>query len=358
MKRYGNLYEKITSVDNIRAAHRHARRGKSWYEEVREIDANPDKYLPELSEMLINRTFQTSEYEVFDRFESGKLRTIYKLPYYPDRVTQWALIQVIEPYLMRTFTADTYSALPGRGIHSALNKLKKAMKNDPDGTKYCLKLDIRHYYQSINHEILKSKYRRMFKDDGVLWLIDEIVDSVCTATEDDLREIYLTEEEADRKTGVPIGNYLSQYSGNLYLSCFDHWIKEEKGVSYYFRYMDDIVIFSNSKEELHKLFDEIRIYLYDELRLVVKNNWQVFPAHVRGVDFLGYRVFGDYTLIRKTTAKRIKRKTRAMQKRVNNGESLTEHDTAVLASYKGWLEHADAAGLSRKYIEPLQGGKP
>lgn len=104
---------------------------------------------------------------------------------------------------------------------------------------------------------------------------------------EDLTAIYLLEEDIDPETGIPIGNYLSQYSGNYYFSSFDHWIKEQKYVKYYFRYMDDMVIFGKTKEELFVLKKEIDIYFRNELKLNIKENWQVFPSYVRGIDFLG-----------------------------------------------------------------------
>ena len=220
MKRYGNLYEKICDLDNLKLAHKNAQKGKGWYKEVKEINANPDYYLKKLQNMLINKIYKTSEYETFMKNDTGKERKIYKLPYYPDRIAQWAILQVIEPILVKNFITDTYSAIPGRGIHKALHRIEKAIQTDVKGTQYCLKIDAKKYYPSINHEILKNKYRKLFKDKDLIWLLDEIIDST------------------PGDTGIPIGNYISQYSGNFYFSSFDHWIKEEKHIKYYFRYMD------------------------------------------------------------------------------------------------------------------------
>ena len=186
MKRYGNLYEQIYSMDNLRKAHKNARKGKGWYEEVKEVDANIEVYLKQLQEMLINHTYHTSNYEKFIKKENGKEREIFKLPYFPDRICQWAILQVIEPYLMRHMTKNTYSALPKRGIHKALHDVQEAMWKDVPNCQHCLKLDVRHYYPSINHDILKAKFRRLFKDAELLWLLDEIIDSICTANIEDL----------------------------------------------------------------------------------------------------------------------------------------------------------------------------
>ncbi len=253
-------------------AHKNAKKGKGWYEHIKKINENPDYYLKMLQDMLINHTYHTSEYEIFYKTDGKKKRKIYKLPYFPDRICQWSILQVIEPCLLKNLTADTYSAIPGKGIHKGLANLKKAMQGDVPNCQYCLKLDARHYYQSINHDILKYKYAQMFKDKELLWLLYEIIDSIKTAEIEDLRNIYLLDEDIDFNTGIPIGNYLSQYSGNYYLSEFDHWIKEVKKVKHYFRYMDDIVIFGSDKMELHALRKEIDVFFRDKLKLRIKDN--------------------------------------------------------------------------------------
>lgn len=354
MKRYGNLYEQIYSMDNLRKAHKNARKGKGWYEEVKEVDANIEVYLKQLQEMLINHTYHTSNYEKFIKKENGKEREIFKLPYFPDRICQWAILQVIEPYLMRHMTKNTYSALPKRGIHKALHDVQEAMWKDIPNCQYCLKLDVRHYYPSINHDILKAKFRRLFKDAELLWLLDEIIDSICTANIEDLRNIWLLDEDVDSETGIPIGNYLSQYCGNFYLSSFDHWLNEEKRVKHTFRYMDDVVIFGSSKEELHKLQKEIALYFKTELRLTIKGNWQIFPSYVRGVDFVGYRTFLNYTLLRKSSCKNFKAKMVKIRKKTANGQMMNYSEWCSVNSYKGWLKHCDSYRLQKKYIEPIQ----
>lgn len=324
-------------MNNLKLAHKNARRGKGWYQEVCMVDNEPDKYLSILQEQLKNQSYNTSDYIIFERQEGVKLREIYKLPYFPDRICQWALLQVIEPILMKQLVRDTYSAIPGRGIHLALNRLTSSIKKDREGTKYCLKLDVKKYYPNINHDILKSIYRRIFKDKKVLWLIDEIIDST------------------EGNKGIPIGNYMSQWSGNLYLSPFDHWIKEVKGIKYYYRYMDDIVILHESKEYLHELRLEIEQYLKQELDLEVKDNWQVFPTAIRGIDFLGYRIFPDFILLRKGTLKRMKLKVKEINKYLKVNDLITHNQWRSLNSYYGWLLYCNSYRLQEKYIIPLRG---
>lgn len=367
-----DLFNSICSMDNLYRAYQNAKSGKGWYKEVKQIEKRPFYYLAGLQYMLKNHLFKTSEYEIFILNEGKKKRDVYKLPFFPDRIAQWAILQVIEPFLVANMTADTYSAIPGKGIQPIVNDLRGYYKtkrvdgkkksvwvpsillSDEENTRYCYKIDLHHYYQSINHEVLKQKFRKVFKDPELLWLLDEIVDSINTATEEDLIELSLSGEiEVDPNTGIPIGNYMSQYSGNFYLSSFDHWVKEELHVKHYYRYMDDVVIFASSKEELHEIHRKVTAYTRDYLHLNIKGNYQIFPTKVRGVDFVGYRFFGEYTLLRKSTAINFKRKMRACRKKMENNIPPTYSEWCSFNSYKGWLGNCGSYRLFKKYMEPL-----
>lgn len=367
-----DLFNSICSMDNLYRAYQNAKSGKGWYKEVKQIEKRPFYYLAGLQYMLKNHLFKTSEYEIFILNEGKKKRDVYKLPFFPDRIAQWAILQVIEPFLVTNMTADTYSAIPGKGIQPIVNDLRGYYKtkrvdgkkksvwvpsiflSDEENTRYCYKIDLHHYYQSINHEVLKQKFRKVFKDPELLWLLDEIADSINTATEEDLIELSLSGEiEVDPNTGIPIGNYMSQYSGNFYLSSFDHWVKEELHVKHYYRYMDDVVIFASSKEELHEIHRKVTAYTRDYLHLNIKGNYQIFPTKVRGVDFVGYRFFGEYTLLRKSTAINFKRKMRACRKKMENNIPPTYSEWCSFNSYKGWLGNCDSYRLFKKYMEPL-----
>lgn len=367
-----DLFDSICSMDNLYRAYQNAKSGKGWYKEVKQIEKRPFYYLAGLQYMLKNHLFKTSDYEIFILNEGKKKRDVYKLPFFPDRIAQWAILQVIEPFLLANMTADTYSAIPGKGIQPIVDDLRGHYKTkivdgkkksvwvpsilltDEENTRYCYKIDLHHYYQSINHEVLKQKFRKVFKDPELIWLLDEITDSINTATEEDLIELSLSGEiEVDPNTGIPIGNYMSQYSGNFYLSSFDHWVKEELHAKHNYRYMDDVVIFSSSKEELHEIHKKVTAYLRDYLHLNIKGNYQIFPTKVRGVDFVGYRFFGEYTLLRKSTAINFKRKMRACRKKMENNIPPTYSEWCSFNSYKGWLGNCDSYRLSKKYIEPL-----
>lgn len=332
MKRYGNLYEKIYSLENIRLAHKNARKGKTFYKEVQMIDADPETYFMRIHNMLKNKTFKNSKYVVFKRNFDGKEREIFKLPYFPDRIIHHCIMQILEPIWAKTLIRDTYSSIKGRGVHDGVKRVKEAMK-DVDNTEYCLKIDVRKFYPSVDHTILKKIIRQKIKDQDVLWLLDEIIDST---------------------SGIPIGNYLSQYFGNLYLSGLDHYAKEILHVHLYFRYCDDIVILHKDKSILHHLLESIDGYLKGELYLSLKDNYQIFPVDERLVDFLGYRFGHGFTLTRKRIVTKFKRK--AIELMSNSISLVRKHNLfSSLMSYIGWLVHADSMNLMRKYLVPLSG---
>ncbi len=309
MKRCNNLYEKIISVENLLLADQKASKGKLKYSDVIEHNKNKEDNIIKLHEILSSKTYKTSKYSVFKVFEP-KERDVYKLPYYPCRIVHHAIMNILEPILVKSFTSDTYSCIKGKGIHAVVNKIKKILK-DKNNTTYCLKLDIKKFYPSINHDILKKIIRKKIKDKDLLNLLDEIIDSV--------------------DSGVPIGNLMSQYFANLYLSQFDHWLKEVKLIKYYFRYADDIVILSDNKTYLHKLLSEIKHYLND-LKLEVKENYQIFPVEKRGIDFVGYKFYHNHILVRKNIKK-------SCFKRLNYKN---------VSSYIGWLKHANSKNLINK----------
>lgn len=326
MKRYGNLYGKIYSYENLQLAHKKARKDKSFYNEVKMVDANEEYYLTQIQNMLIWKTYsiKPSDYTVFKKMDKGKEREIFKLDYFPHRIMQHALMNVIQDILLKSFIDNTFASIPNRGIHLCLKRMNKDIQNNKLGTRYCLKMDIKKFYPNINQNILKELFRRKFKDKDVLWLINTIINSM------------------EGEKGIAIGSLFSQWAGNFYLTFFDHWLKEEKHIKYYYRYCDDIVILHRDKDFLHQIRKEIQEYLKDDLDLTLKNNWQVFPTRVRAIDFVGYRHFDDYILLRKSTAKNMKKKLKKIYKRCKRGISLT---------YSEWC---NGYHLYLKYIKPLK----
>lgn len=327
MKRYGNIHNKITDRRNIELADNNARKGKKNIGIIKH-DKHRKEDNDKLQKDLENLTYHTSKYDTFKIYEP-KERIIFRLPYFPDRITHHALMNILEPIWVKIFIDNTYSCISGRGIHKCAKDVIKALRKDESGTKYCLKLDIKKFYPSIDHDVLKGIVRRKIKDKRTLVILDEIIDS---------------------SEGVPIGNYLSQFFANLCLTYFDHWIKEECRVKYYFRYADDIVILSDNKDFLHNILVTIKLYLNVVLNLKVKDNYQIFPVESRGIDFVGYRFYHKYTLLRKSIKVRMLKLINKCKKGLITKEELQTR----LASYYGWMKYCNSKNLLKK-IEDITG---
>lgn len=336
MKRFGFIYPKIYDMDNLIEAHKRAKKDKLFYREVKMVDSNPEYYLGEIQNMLINKTYYISEsdYSISTINDKGKDRELWKLSYYPHRIIQWAIMLQVENIFNKMFTNFTCASLKGRGIHKAYSLVTDYLK-DSENTKYCLKVDIHHFYNNVDHCIIKEMLFNKFKDKDLLDLLYMIIDS---------RPV----------VGIPIGSYLSQYFANFYLSHFDHWLKEDLHVKYVVRYMDDIVVFSKSKEELHYILDQMKLYLSNVLNLELKDNYQIFPTLIRGVDFVGYRFFKSFTLLRKSTCKRFKKVMIKIRNKRESGVQITYGEWCSVNSYSGWLKWCNSYRLKEKYVAPIQ----
>lgn len=322
MKRIGNLFDTVCSPENLCLAYTKAKKGKAKQYGVKLFDKQLSTNLEQLRTELISGTYRTSEYSVFI-IHDPKERTVYRLPF-RDRVVHHAIMNVLEPIWTSVFIENTYACIKGRGIHAVTKHLRRDMR-DVRGTTYCLKLDIKKFYPSIDHEIMKAIVRKKVKDTRLLHLLDGIIDSA---------------------PGVPIGNYLSQFFANLYLSYFDHWLKEIKYVKYYYRYADDMVILGPDKPYLHHLFADMSEYLTSQLKLCVKENYQIFPVADRGIDFVGYVFYHTHTLMRKTIKCRMCRKAARLRKK-NLEQTTFLHR---MASHLGWAQHCNSKHLLKKVI--------
>ena len=340
MKRIGNLFNQIISIENLKLADIKARRGKYGESrkktrmEIAKFDEHRDFLIKRLHENLKNHMFMTSPYSTFKVYEP-KERIIYRLPYYPDRIVHHAILNILEPIWRKTFTYNTYSCVPGKGIEGCAKRVKKIIRKYKYSKHlYCLKIDIKKFYPSVNHEILKEIIEHKIKDQDVLWLLDDIIDSV---------------------EGLPIGNYTSQYLGNLYLCYFMHKINEVYKLDAT-EYADDIVFFSESKSKLHKIFREfIKPYMEKILELTIKPNWQVFPVaknrndkHGRSIDYLGYKFYREEIGLRKSIKINF---NKAAKKFLHSNPNPTKKELNItIGPWLGWIKHSNSSYLLKAVI--------
>lgn len=334
MKRIGNLYQKIISVENLREADEKARKGKIKTYGVKVHDKNREANIQSLHEVLLTKTFKTSAYDIFTIYEP-KERLIYRLPYYPDRIVHHAIMNILEPIWVRTFTHNTFSCVKGRGIEGCARYVDRIFEKYKGKPMYCLKIDIKKYYPSIDHDVMKRIVRRKIKDKDLLWLLDEIIDSA---------------------EGLPIGNYLSQYLANLYLCYFMHRVNENLKLDAA-EYADDITFFASTKEELREAFKEIKRMVEEELNLKIKGNYQIFPIAEnrydkigRALDYVGYKFYRKQKLIRKSIKKNFCKTVSRLNRRQKQIDAKAYKQ--AVAPWLGWAKHSDSKHLLKSIIKP------
>ena len=317
MKRIGFIFDQIISIDNLRLAHHEAkmsrrpsrRKGALRYE--RDLETN----LARLHDELAAETWNMHGYRCMVRVERGKHREIYYSSFHEDSLVQHAIMRVLGRRIERTFIRDVYASIPGRGTDDGIRRLRKFLDSVPlDVPVYVWKIDVRKYYQSINHDALRSAILSVLKDARAIRLLFRIIES--------------------HVQGIPIGNALSPLFANLLLSEFDHTVKERFRFRGYFRYLDDLVavaVGDDAKARLKALSAYAHEY-FASIGLSIKPNEQIFPIGRGGIDFLGY-VFGRRgMLLRRKTERRFRRAVCRFHK------FKTAHNRMTLSSYWGMLK--------------------
>lgn len=317
------LFHLVYDFQNLYEAYMKSRRGKRWKGATNRFEMNTLEYVAYLQHLLKTKTYELGAYNVFKVYEP-KERIIKSIPF-KDKVVQRSLCDnVLEPVFERSLIYDNYACRRNKGVHSGLERTAKFFrefyrKNGLNG--WILKCDIKKYFDSIDHDILKRIIRKYIRDEDVLWLLDMIIDST-------------------EGTGLPIGNQTSQWFAIIFLNDFDHFIKEKLRIKYYIRYMDDFILIHPDKEYLKYCKQEIIKYL-DNLNLKLNDKSHIFPLR-NGVDFLGFHTYLTETgkvirKVRRDSKKRIKRKLKKFKEFYVSGERTKED---IERAYKSWVAHA------------------
>ncbi|MBP0004120.1 MAG: RNA-directed DNA polymerase [Cyanobacteria bacterium SBC] len=347
MKRYGNLYPQITDFSNLLAAAKQAQKGKRFRDSVLEFNYNLETELIRLQSELESKTYQPGEYRTFEIFEP-KRRLISAAPY-RDRVVHHALCNVITPIFERTFIDTSYANRTGFGTHRALRKFTQFARS----SEYVLQCDIRKYFPSIDHQILKETIRRKIKCRDTLWLVDLIIDN---SNEQEPVPDYFPGDDLlaplQHPKGLPIGNLTSQFFANIYLNPFDHFVKEVLKVKKYLRYVDDFALFSDDRSFLKDCRQEIEDYL-TTLRLKIHPiKSQLFQTR-HGASFVGFRVLPDRIRVRNYNLQQGRRRLHQLQADYASGK-LSERDVSQsLQSWIAHLEHGDTWRLRRQIFNNM-----
>jgi RNA-directed DNA polymerase len=342
MKRLGGIWPRLVSFENLLVAYRKARRGKRGRPGVAEFGLDLERELISLQRDLKGGSYQPGEYRLFTIYDR-KPRVIAAAPF-RDRVVHHAVMNLIEPPLDRTLISDSYACRHGKGVHAAVNRYQEWAQT----YRYVLKMDVRQYFPSIDHEILKGKLRRRIKDVGALELLDRIIDGSpngnaepCYFPGDDLFT------PLERRVGIPIGNLTSQFFANLYLDDLDHFIKQNLGIRPYLRYVDDMVVLDNDKVRLAEIRSAVRERLEGDRLRLHPNKAHITRAR-DGLNLLGYFVYPDRRFLRNDNGHRFARKYRALANAYANGYVQWPEIRSRVQSWIGHAMHADTDGLRRE----------
>jgi len=306
MKRQNYLFNQIVDYNNIRLAFLKAIRGNRSSLSAISYCSDIENNLSLLREKLITLNCDWGGYKSF-LITDPKLRTISTAPF-EQRIMHHAIINIIEKVIERPMIHHSYACRKGKGTHAAVLYAFNQCKTSP----YFLKLDIRKYFDSIDHEILKKQLRKLIKDKRVIYLLDGIIDSY----------------ETTKSKGVPIGNLTSQFFANMYLASMDHYILEKLNPSAYCRYMDDFVIWASTKKQLKEILEKISAYVINSLNLTIKP--PVFGSSVSGLPFLGFLVKDKGIFLLKKSKRRVTKRMCEITALLNHGH-ITEEKAAERA---------------------------
>lgn len=349
-----HVFDLIFSDDNLYGAIQDASKGRRYNKDVLRVQHDIWNVIEQIQQDVRSGKYTIDKYYIFYVYEPKK-RMIMSITFY-HRIVQWAIYRVINPLLVKGYIKDTYGCIPGRGSLAAMQRLRywiKSVEHKP-GTWYYLKLDISKYFYRISHEVLKEILARKIKDQQLLQVLYNIID--CQHTPFGLPpgkgpgEVPLEERLYD--VGMPVGNLLSQVFANIYLDALDQFCKRTLCIHFYVRYMDDIIILSDSKEQLHMWKAEIQKFVETTLRLSLNQKTCIRPIS-QGIEFVGYRIWPHYVTIRKSTTLEMKRHLRRKVEEYNAGLIEMEVVTATLKSYLGMLDHCDCKEFRKELIDSV-----
>lgn len=410
MKSYNNLYEKMLDEAYIKQCFWDASEKKRDRRDVREILDEVDEHVKILKRMLVSEMFIPSYHEqsIINENSSKKTRRILKPHYKYEQVVHHCVIGQLKPVVMNGIYEFSCGSIPERGTHYGKKYMRKWIDLYAGRKFYVLKMDVHHFFESINRQVLKKKLKEVIRDRrfyrllciliehdkiscAVRLLADAGIEISEAETKNFIECIALDKANSamealmplgisetlmheiqkiimEKKKGVPLGYFTSQWFGNFYLKQLDHYIKEVLHAEHYMRYMDDMVVLGKSKKNLHKMHRAIETYQKDNLDLEIKEDWQVFRFEYpimeqgeaildakgnqitrgRSLDFMGFQFHYNRTTMRKSNLERARRKANHIAKK----ECISWYNATCMLSYMGMFKHTDTYGYYIAYIKP------
>jgi RNA-directed DNA polymerase len=350
MKTYKNLYPKVWAFDNLYLAYRRARKGKRGKVPAATFEFRLEENLFQLQQELEDQTYIPGSYSSF-YIREPKHRLISAAPF-RDRVVHHALCQVIEPLFERRFIHNSYANREGKGTHRALDRCTHFARR----YHYVLPCDVRQFFPSIDHTVLRRILGRVIADQDVMWLVDRILESGVGVLSEEYEMAYFPGDDllaACRPRGLPIGNLTSQFWANCYLNELDHFVKRELKCRGYLRYVDDFLLFADDKPTLWRWLEGI-IACLQTLRLTIHENWAQPRPVSEGIPFLGFIIFPTHRRLKRRKGIAFQRRLKQLAARYAAGEIEYQQ---LAASVQGWVNHVrygDTWGLRRAILNEVQ----
>jgi len=329
MKQFIHSYDNIITIEKLLKAWQEFLRDKKNRKDVILFQAKLMNNIFDLFHDLKNKTYKHGNYTAFN-ISDPKPRQIHKATV-RDRLLHHLIYQELYQYFDSKFVYDSYSCRIDKGTHKAMNRFRQMfLKVSKNNTKTCfvLKCDIKKFFANINHKVLKGILAKHIKDENIIWLFSQVINSFSPRHDFSPRQDLGT-------VGLPLGNLTSQLLVNVYMNEFDQFMKRELKIKYYIRYADDFVILENDKIYLENLLSKISKFLSESLKLSLHPDKVFIKTVASGVDFLGWVHFPHHRVLRTSTKRRVLKNTR------NNPQQ------EVVQSYLGMLKHGNAYKLSQ-----------
>jgi len=339
VKRYGGLWEQVVSWDNLLLAARKARRGKRDRAAVQRFEFDLERQLLSLHRELLDGVYRPGGF-ITHWISRPKARLISAAPY-RDRVVHHMLMNVLEPILDRRFHPHSYACRRGKGTHAAADRLQMLMRR----FRYVVQFDVRKYFPSIDHQILKGMFRRLIKDGRVLGLMDMIVDN--SNPQEDMTEYFPGDtlfSPQGRRRGLPIGNLTSQWFANWYLTELDYYVTNGLRIGGYVRYCDDFLVLHDDRAVLADVVSKVRAFLRG-VRLLSHEDREAVRPTSAGAAFVGYRLWANHRLIRKSNVRQFCRRIAWMRREYAAGRVKWSDIRPRLDSWIGHARQADSECL-------------
>lgn len=347
-----NVYYEITSFHTLMIADTHVSKGKRENTERLRFYDNREGNLEEISTLLRAGKVPKVEYHSFYVYVP-KVRKVIFIDYWP-KVVQRAIYDVLNPKICRTFIEHTYACVKGRGQLAAMEQLYTWMRETrTSGTEwYYYKFDVAKFFYRIDHEILMDICRKKIDDSRTVDLLGYYInnDAVPFGMPLDANQLTITEEQMLYDLGIPIGGGLSHMLGNMYLDPLDQFCKRVLGIKRYIRYMDDIIILDNDKERLKEYGRRMTQFLEERLHLNFNNKTALRPVRV-GCEFVGFVIYNDHVILRKSTTLRMKRTLRKTRQDYHDNLITFKEANATMQSYLAMLSHVDCKKFKEKLLD-------